>query len=42
MALVDNDCQLEQNASNGDFDMFGDKAKELPQTVRWFSFLNSP
>ena len=33
MALVDNDCQLEQNASNGDFDMFGDKAKELPQTV---------
>jgi AraC family transcriptional regulator, glycine betaine-responsive activator len=33
MALVDNDCHLALNDHNGDFSMFGDKAKELPQTV---------
>jgi AraC family transcriptional regulator, glycine betaine-responsive activator len=33
MALVDNDCHLALNGHNGDFSMFGDKAKELPQTV---------
>jgi AraC family transcriptional regulator, glycine betaine-responsive activator len=33
MALVDNDCHLALKLDNGDFSMFGDKAKELPQTV---------
>jgi AraC family transcriptional regulator, glycine betaine-responsive activator len=33
MALVDNDVCLALKAANGDFSMFGDKAKELPQTV---------
>jgi AraC family transcriptional regulator, glycine betaine-responsive activator len=33
MALVDNDVDLAQKETNGVFSMFGDKAKELPQTV---------
>jgi AraC family transcriptional regulator, glycine betaine-responsive activator len=33
MALVDNGRNLALNEDNGDFSMFGDKAKELPQTV---------
>ena len=33
MALVDNDVILALKLINGDFSMFGDKAKELPQTV---------
>ena len=33
MALVDNDRELAQHDNKGDYDMFGDKAKELPQTV---------
>jgi AraC family transcriptional regulator, glycine betaine-responsive activator len=33
MALVDNVAHFALKKTNGDFSMFGDKAKELPQTV---------